>query len=118
MNDPFVLQNFAGFAEVIANVRLRADPGDIATDSFIEIDTGFVAGRASQRGVANEMANFARTKFAVNLRREIDLQNVGELFGDVRGNFDSLAGSWLLAAVEPLLTRVISIRPRGSRRTP
>src|SRR6266446_5898842 len=82
MNDSLVLQNFAGFAEVIANVGLGADPIDVTGDAFAEIDSGFVTGRSSKCSVAGKMAHFAGPKFAVDLGRDIDLQNIRKLFGD------------------------------------
>ncbi len=82
MNNAFVLQDVARFAEVIANVRLLSDPVDVTRDAFAEIDSWFVTGGSRQRGVAREMAHFAGAKFAVDLRRDIDLQNVGKLFRD------------------------------------
>src|SRR5438552_18986222 len=82
MNDAFVLQNFASFAEVITNVSLGADPINVTTDAVAEIDSRFVTSRASERRVANEMSHFAGTKFAVDLRRDVDAQSIGKLFGD------------------------------------
>src|SRR6266566_1475040 len=75
MNNAFVLQDVARFAEVIANVRLLSDPVDITRDAFAEIDSWFVTGGSRQRGIAGEMAHFAGAKFAVDLRRDVDLQN-------------------------------------------
>ena len=82
MNNAFVLQDVARFAEVIANVRLLSDPVDVTRDAFAEIDGWFVTGGSRQRGVAREMAHFAGAKFAVELRRDINFQNVGKLFRD------------------------------------
>jgi hypothetical protein len=45
VNNAFVLQDVAGFAEVIANVRLLSDPADVTRDAVGEIDGGFVTGR-------------------------------------------------------------------------
>src|SRR5262249_56623891 len=45
MNDAFVLQNVARFAEVIANVGLFSDPLDVTRDAFAEVDSWFVTGR-------------------------------------------------------------------------
>src|ERR1700720_2380298 len=82
MNDSLVLQNFAGFAEVIPNVGLGADPIDITGDTFAEIDSCFVTGRSSGSSVAGKVTHFAGPKFAVDLGRDIDLQNIRKLFGD------------------------------------
>jgi hypothetical protein len=48
MNNAFVLQDVARFAEVIANVRLLSDPVDVTRDAFAEIDGWFVTGGARQ----------------------------------------------------------------------
>src|SRR6476659_7700772 len=82
MNNAFVLQDVARFAEVIANVRLLSDPVDVTRDAFVEIDRWFVTCGSRQRGVACEVTHFAGAKFAVDLRRNVDLQNVGKLFRD------------------------------------
>src|SRR4029077_17207109 len=82
MNNAFVLQDVARFAEVIANVRLLSDPVDVTRDTFIEIDGWFVTSGPRQRGVARKMTHFAGAKFAVELRRDINFQNVGKLFRD------------------------------------
>ena len=82
MNNAFVLQDVARFAEVIANVRLLSDPVDVTRDAFAEIDRWFVTGGSRQRGITGEMAHFAGAKFTVDLRRDVDLQNVGKLFRD------------------------------------
>jgi hypothetical protein len=48
MNNAFVFQDLARFAEVIANVRLLSDPVDVTRDAFPEVDRWFVTGdRAS-----------------------------------------------------------------------
>src|SRR5215475_10299407 len=73
MNNAFVLQDVARFAEVIANVRLLSDPVDVTRDAFAEIDDWFVTGGTRQRGITGEMTHFTGTKFAVQLRRDIDL---------------------------------------------
>src|SRR5207247_11451182 len=52
MNNAFVLQDVAGFAEVIANVRLFFDPVDVTRDAFAEIDSWFVTGGSLQRGIS------------------------------------------------------------------
>src|SRR5262245_12013883 len=82
MNDALVLQNLAGFTEVIANVRLCADPINVATDPLAEINGRVVSGRASKLGIAGKMTHFAGTKFTIDLRRDADLQEIGKLFGD------------------------------------
>src|SRR4029077_16272621 len=82
VNNAFVLQNVAGFTEVIANVRLLSDPVDVTRDACAEIDGWLVTGRPRQRGVAGEMTHFPGPKFPVDLRCDIYLQNVGKLFRD------------------------------------
>src|SRR3982751_4411611 len=82
MNNAFVLQDLAGFAEVIANVRLPPDPVDITRDSFAESDRWLVTRGPRHCGIASEMPHFPGTKFAVDLRRDVYLQNVGKLFCD------------------------------------
>src|SRR5207247_2853577 len=82
MNNSLVLQNFARLAEIIANVGLGADPIDVTGDAFAEIDSGFVTGGSSKRSVAGKMAHFAGTKFAVDLGRDVDLQNIRKPFGN------------------------------------
>src|SRR6476659_3236422 len=82
VNDTFALQNIARFAEVIANIGLLSDPVDVTRDAFAEIDVWFVTGGPRQCGVAREVAHFAGAKFGVDLRRDVDLQNVGKLFRD------------------------------------
>ena len=82
MNNAFVLQDVARFAEVIANIGLLFDPVDVTRDAFAEIDGWSVTGGARQGDVAREVAHFAWAKFAVNLRRDVDPQNVGKLFRD------------------------------------
>src|SRR5262249_51266897 len=82
MNNALVLQDVASFAEIIANVRLLSDPIDVTRDAFAEIDGWFVTGGSRQRGITGEMAHFAGAKFAVDLRSDFDLQNVGKLFRD------------------------------------
>jgi len=82
MNNPLVLQNFARLAEIIANVGLGADPIDVTGDAFAEIESGFVTGGSSTCSVAGKMAHFAGTKFAVDLGRDVDLQNIRKPFGD------------------------------------
>src|SRR6478735_2385761 len=82
MNNAFVLQDVARFAEVIANVRLLSDPVDVTRDAFAEIDSWFIASGSRQRRVACEVTHFAGAKFAVDLRRDINFQNVGKLFRD------------------------------------
>src|SRR5215475_4989488 len=82
MNNAFVLQDVACFAEVIANVRLLSNPVDVTRDAFAEIDSWFVTGRPCQRDITSEMAHFAGAKFPVDLGRDVDVQNVGKLFGD------------------------------------
>ena len=42
MNNAFVLQDVASFAEIIANIGLRFDPLDVTRDTFVEIDGRFV----------------------------------------------------------------------------
>ena len=79
MNDTFAFQDLARFAEVIANVRLLFDPIDIAQDAFPEVDGWFVTCRSSQLSVAGEVAHFAGPKFAVDLGRDVDFQNVRKL---------------------------------------
>src|SRR6267154_4649333 len=71
MNNAFVLQDVARFAEVIANVRLLSDPVDVTRHAFAEIDSWFVTGGPRQRGIAGEMAHFAGAKFTVDLRRDV-----------------------------------------------
>src|SRR4029077_1999879 len=80
MNNAFVPQDVARFAEVITNVRLLSDPVDVTRNSFAEIDGWLVTGGPRERGITCEVAHFAEAKFAVHLRRDIDLQNVGKLF--------------------------------------
>src|SRR6476620_11443342 len=82
VNDTFALQNIARFAEVIANIGLLSDPVDVTRDAFAEFDGWFVTGGPRQRGVTREVAHFAGAKFGVDLRRDVDLQNVGKLFRD------------------------------------
>src|SRR6476660_3043495 len=82
MNNAFVLQDVARFAEVIANVRLLSDPVDVTRDAFAEIDGWFVTGGPHQRGVAREMTHFAGADFAGEFRRDINFQNVGKLCRD------------------------------------
>src|SRR4029077_176544 len=82
MNNAFVLQDVARFAEVIANVRLLSDPVDVTRDAFVEIDGWFVTGGPRQGGITREVAHFARAKVAVDRRRDVDPQNVGKLFRD------------------------------------
>src|SRR6476646_10247459 len=72
MNNAFVLQDVARFAEVIANVRLLSDPVDVTRDAFVQLDGWFVTGGPRQRGVARKMTHFAGAKFAVDLRRDVD----------------------------------------------
>jgi hypothetical protein len=38
MNNAFVLQDVARFAEVIANIGLLSDPVDVTRNAFVEID--------------------------------------------------------------------------------
>src|SRR5439155_14514830 len=83
MNNAFVLQDLARFAEVIANVRLFSDPVDITRDAFTEIDGRLVTGGTRQRSIAGKVAHFAGAKFAIDLGRDVDLQNVGKLFRDL-----------------------------------
>ena len=79
MNNAFVLQDLAGFAEVIADVRLLSDPVDVTRNAFAEIDSWLVTGGSRQLRIAGEMAHFARTKFAIELGRDINFQNIGKL---------------------------------------
>ena len=72
MNNAFVLQDVARFAEVIANVRLLSDPIDVTRDAFAEIDGWFVTGGSRQGGITREMSHFAGAKFTVDLRRDVD----------------------------------------------
>src|SRR6478609_5058873 len=72
MNNAFVFQDLARFAEVIANVRLLSDPVDVTRDAFPEIDSWFVTCGSSQRSIAGEVAHFAGPKFAVHLGRDVD----------------------------------------------
>src|SRR5215475_14479851 len=83
MNNAFVLQDVARFAEVIADVRLPSDPVDVTRDAFAKVDGWFVIGGSRPRRVAREMTHFAWTKLAIDLRRDVDLQNVGKLFRDL-----------------------------------
>jgi hypothetical protein len=46
MNDAFAPKNVSRFAEIIADVRLLADPIEITRDAGGEIDLRCVAGRA------------------------------------------------------------------------
>src|SRR6476660_6904371 len=72
MNNAFVLQDVARFAEVIANVRLLSDPVDITRNAVAEIDGWFVTGGLRHGGVAREMTHFAGAKFAVELRPDLN----------------------------------------------
>src|SRR4029453_8818560 len=76
MNDAFAAQNLRRFAEIIADVRLRPDPIDVAPDALGKIDTRLVTGGANTRCVAGQMAHLARTKFAVYLRRDVDFERI------------------------------------------
>src|ERR1043166_799452 len=82
MDDAFALQNFFGFAEVIAHVGLGLDPIDVALDAISELDLRFVADRADLGRVAGEMAHFAGAKFAARNWLDIDLQRGGNRFSD------------------------------------
>src|SRR6266496_2115581 len=62
MNNAFVLQDVARFAEVIANVRLLSDPVDVTRDAFAEIDGWFVTGGLRQRGITREVAHLPGPK--------------------------------------------------------
>src|SRR5262249_15261996 len=64
------------------NVRLPPDPVDVTRNAFAEIDGWFATGGPRQRGITREMAHFPGTKFAVELGRNMNLQNVGKLFRD------------------------------------
>src|SRR5437762_6166894 len=72
MNNTFILQYLARFAEVIANVRLFSDPVDITRDAFTEIDGRLVTGGTRQRSIAGKVAHFAGAKFAIDLGRDVD----------------------------------------------
>src|SRR5450759_543366 len=91
MDNSLVLQNFARFTEIIANVRLAADPIDVTRNTFAEIHGWFVAGRPGERGVASEMTHFPGAKFTVDLGRGVDLQNIGKLFGDFVNRYTASA---------------------------
>src|ERR1700682_3013478 len=82
MNDAFAAKNVSGFAEIIAHVRLLADPIKITPDARGEIDLRRIARSADAFGVAGEMPHLAGTKFAVCFRRDVDVERVGNLFGD------------------------------------
>src|SRR5262249_5463352 len=72
MNDTFALQNFFGLAEVIANIRLRADPTDVAFDSLLQLDLWFVTGVADFCYVTGEMTHFAGAKFVAGFWLDAD----------------------------------------------
>src|SRR2546423_15599367 len=82
MNDSFAAQNRFRFAEVIADVGLRADPIDVARDSIFESDLRFVAGRADFGRVAGEMAHFTGTKFSARFRFDAALEKGGKNLRD------------------------------------
>src|SRR5204862_5612351 len=102
MNNAFVLQDLARFAEVIANVRLLSDPGYVTRDALAEINGWFVTGRSRERGVAGEMAHFAGAKFAIDLRRNVDLQNIGKLFRDFANRCAAGATDIYRQPIEPV----------------
>src|SRR5205814_9032923 len=52
MNDAFISQDFRGFAEIIANIRLPADPLDITSNSVGKIDLGLVTNGTNSSRVA------------------------------------------------------------------
>src|SRR4029077_20956159 len=82
------------------NVRLLSDPVDITRDAFDEIDGWFVTGGPRQRGVTREMTHFAGAKFAVDLRRDINFQNVGKLFRDFANRCAASAADVYRQAIE------------------
>src|SRR5256885_3812795 len=102
MNDAFALQNLLRFAEVIADIRLGADPIDVALDSRFQLNLRFVAGRTNLRGVAREMAHFAGTKFAPRFRFDVDLERGGNNFGNRANRYAFLAPDIYCHAVQPI----------------
>src|SRR5712691_4776229 len=83
MNDAFAFQNLFRFAEIIAHVSLRFDPGDVALDAFGKIDLWFVADRADPGCVTGEVAHLAGTKLAPRGRRDVDLERSGNCRSDL-----------------------------------
>src|ERR1700741_5479584 len=83
MNNAFVLQDLASFAEIIANVGLLFNPVDVTRNAFAEVNVRSITGGPRQRGVTREVPHFAGTKFAVHLWRDIDFQNFSKLLRDV-----------------------------------
>ena len=83
MNDAFVSQNFRGFAEIIANVRLRADPFDITSDSVGKINLRLVTDGTNSVRVAGEMPHLTRAKLAVHFRPDMDFKSKGKLLRDL-----------------------------------
>src|SRR6266702_8195428 len=61
---------------------MEADHIDVTGDGPAEIDSRFVPGGSSESRVAGKVTHFARPKFAVDLGRDVDLQNIRKLFGD------------------------------------
>src|ERR1043166_9235598 len=82
MDDAFALQNFFGFAEVIAHIGLGLDPIDVALDALSELDLRFVANRTELGRVTGQMAHFAGAKFAARNWLDVDLERGGNRFGD------------------------------------
>src|ERR1041384_6966293 len=112
MNDAFAPKNVCGFAEIIANIGLLADPIEVAADTSREIDLRSVARGANARRIAREMAHFAGTKFAVHFGRNVDVERIGNLFRDL-ANTNALAAADVdRQAIELVALRGEQVRAR------
>src|SRR5205085_9660284 len=73
MNDAFAAQNVGGFAKIVADVRLLANPIEITPDPGGKINLRRVTRRANPLGAAREVAHFAGPEFAVYFRRDLNV---------------------------------------------
>src|SRR5690242_14425933 len=77
MNYSFVAQNFSGFAEVIAHVRLRTNPIKITAKSFFQIHQWNVTRSPDPLRPADKMAHLPGPKLPIDFRRDRYSKRIG-----------------------------------------